>query len=337
MKNALKNIFRQKFITISIISVSFVIFLLINIVVLMTFITNQYSKSIEKLLYAEIYLTNGCVTKTEDVTSLQTLLGKTNDIIDSKYISEDDNLTYYYEEKFKDNPVMLAQKPTDKCILPPSLNLTFNNIDGFNKIISILTENSTDFAKTNLQKTDTTGIESKYSDIDKFLTSKSTLIETVYSPFTGQTNSLKTALTTVRNISLAFLAMLIFVCLMIFFVCMALLIRLRAEEIGVMHLVGASRLQIKLPFLIEGAIYGFVSATLASLVFFTIYVLLYTNNLGTIGSQVKDALIQIDAWRDLMDSQKNINMLVPIIFFVPSLVGIVIGIISTYIIVTRYE
>jgi cell division transport system permease protein len=115
-------------------------------------------------------------------------------------------------------------------------------------------------------------------------------------------------------------SVLIIISIIITFNTIRLTIFISKEEIGVMRLVGASKMRVRGPFMIEGAIYGFISTIITLILFLPISAWLGKNMTGFLGFDVYDYYIS------------NIIQ----IFFLVLLSGVVLGSISSFLAVRKY-
>jgi len=121
---------------------------------------------------------------------------------------------------------------------------------------------------------------------------------------------------------LGFLVTLLFVIISIIvtFNTIRLTIFISKEEIGVMGLVGASRMHIRGPFMIEGAIYGIVATLIAMLLFWPASVWLGHTMTGFIGINMYNYYLS------------NFFQ----IFAILLVSGILLGVISSFLAVRKY-
>lgn len=92
------------------------------------------------------------------------------------------------------------------------------------------------------------------------------------------------------------------------------------EEIGVMRLVGASKMQVRGPFMIEGIIYGVIATLITMILFWPVVAWLGTNMTSFFGLNMYDYYLS--------------NFLQ--IFAILLLSGIILGIISSFLAIRRY-
>src|SRR3989344_2482628 len=113
---------------------------------------------------------------------------------------------------------------------------------------------------------------------------------------------------------------LIVSCMLITFNTIRLTIFIAREEIGVMRLVGASKMHVRGPFMVEGAIYGILSSITTSLFFWPITAWLGRNMTGFLGFNIYDYYVA------------NFFQIFAIIL----ISGILFGVISSFLAVRKY-
>lgn len=113
---------------------------------------------------------------------------------------------------------------------------------------------------------------------------------------------------------------LVIISIIITFNTIRLTIFIAKEEIGVMRLVGASKMHVRGPFMIEGAIYGVIATLITLFLFLPATVWLGSNMTGFLGINMYDYYIS------------NILQITAIIL----LSGVVLGMISSFLAVRKY-
>ena len=125
----------------------------------------------------------------------------------------------------------------------------------------------------------------------------------------------------VERVSLAILLLLVAIAIVITFNTIRLAIYISREEIAIMRLVGANNTFVRGPFIVEGAMYGMVSAIVATALFYPVT------------SWLKGATSDFYGGVDLFYYYiANLNQ----IFLVLLGVGVFLGVISSYLAVRRY-
>ncbi len=123
-----------------------------------------------------------------------------------------------------------------------------------------------------------------------------------------------------RTLGFLITVLLIIISIIITFNTIRLTIFISKEEIGVMRLVGASKMRVRGPFMIEGAIYG-VIATFATLVLFLPATVWLGHNMTSfLGINMYDYFVS------------NLFQIFAIIL----LSGIILGVISSFLAVRKY-
>ena len=113
---------------------------------------------------------------------------------------------------------------------------------------------------------------------------------------------------------------LIIVSIIITFNTIRLTIFISKEEIGVMRLVGASKMRVRGPFMVEGAIYGIVATILTLLIFWPVTVYLGDNMTNFLGLNMYEYYVS------------NLFQ----IFIIILLSGVLLGMISSFIAIRKY-
>ena len=169
---------------------------------------------------------------------------------------------------------------------------------------------------------------SQYESIANFLDSNNPLVlgsdSVVYKINYNQNkkviDKLNTIISGAQKLSFVLTLVLIVICLINTLNTIRLIILISKEEIGVMRLVGASKLQIRGPFMIEGAIYGIIATILTLIIFWPATAWLGRNMTNFLGLNIYDYYVS------------NLFQ----IFIIVLLSGVLLGMISSYIAVRRY-
>lgn len=113
---------------------------------------------------------------------------------------------------------------------------------------------------------------------------------------------------------------LVIISIIITFNTIRLTIFIAKEEIGIMRLVGASKMRVRGPFMIEGAIYGVIATIITVIIFWLATAWLGKNMTGFLGLNVHDYYLQ------------NFVQIFAIIL----ISGILFGVISSFLAVRKY-
>lgn len=232
-----------------------------------------------------------------DILKLQDALTKLPEVKEVTYTSRDQALANYKEKNAND---ALALQAIEEIGQNP-----------FRASISILAQNS-----------------GQYEAIATFLKSKeftqddNALIDKVdYADNKEIIDRLNSLIATGERAGLTIAAIFILISIMITYNTIRLAIYTFRDEIGVMRLVGANKMYVRGPFVIEGVLYGIVAAFLATLLYLPIS--LYLRD------YISNALIQFDT----LEFYTRKGFLIGGILLT---VGILLGMISSYLSVRKY-
>jgi cell division transport system permease protein len=222
---------RNKGISIAAIFVLVIAILILTGLFFFQGITQYLTDEIQNKIDITAYFQDG--TSEQDILNVRNqILKLTQNIKNVEYVSKDQALIAF-NDKYKDNPVLskALQEVGDNPFLP-SLNITTNGEPAQYEQVSKVLQNS-DFSKL----------------IDKVdFSQKKDTIEKVYS-ITSNINKFGILLSVV----------LIIVSILVVFNTIKLAIDNSKDEIATMKIVGASDWFARGPFIISGAIYGFIS------------------------------------------------------------------------------
>lgn len=159
-----------------------------------------------------------------------------------KYVSKEEALAIY-RERNKDEPLLLESVSAD--FLPASIDISVNRATDINQVTQLV----------------------KNEEIVERVITPENLVEQLVK----WTN-------TIRVGGLVLVASLVSVSFLIIIMVIGMRIAIRREEISIMSLVGATKWYITRPFIIEGAIYGVVGATIAVFLSYAL-LLFYSQNI----------------------------------------------------------
>lgn len=159
-----------------------------------------------------------------------------------KYISKEEALAIY-RERNKDEPLLLESVTAD--FLPSSIDVSVRRAQDIAQISEFL---------------------KNHPKIERVITPEN-LIE-----------QLVKWTKTIRIGGLVFVSTLLIISFLIIIMVIGMRIALRREEISIMSLVGATRWYIAKPFFLEGALYGLLGATVATLLVYAL-LLFYSPNI----------------------------------------------------------
>jgi len=221
----------------------------------------------------------------QDIDALKTQLMATNEVASIKFVSKDDALAIY-KDQHKSDPLLLDLVTAD--ILPASFEISAKDLDNL-PALSVF-----------LKKSPIVDTVTYYQDVVPRLLAWTHAI---------------------REIGIALIIILSVISILIMTIIIGLKVAQKKEEIEIMRLIGATKLYISGPFLLEGMYYGVIGAILGGAI--AMGVLLYATPM-------------------LMDFTKGIPIFpIPLWFYgallgCEILLGIFLGIISSWMAVNRY-
>lgn len=171
-------------------------------------------------------------TQINDVISKVKSTGLAKDVT---FVSKEEALAIY-RERNKDDPLLLQSVSAD--FLPASINVSINRATDINAITQTV---------------------KSVPQVDRVITPQNLVDQLV--KWTS----------TIRIGGVVFVAALMAISFLIIIMVIGMRIALRRDEIAIMNLVGATKLYIAKPFLVEGAIYGVIGASIST---FLVYALL---------------------------------------------------------------
>ncbi|MBP8590982.1 permease-like cell division protein FtsX [Candidatus Shapirobacteria bacterium] len=232
-KTALNHIRRSPYQTVLIILVLFFSFFLLTSFAVLAFASQKILTFFEAKPQAIAYLKDEATA--EQVQAVIDKLKTTGKVKEIKYVSKEEALKIYQEAN-KDNPLLLEMVTAD--ILPASLEISATNIAYLEELASILE-----------QEEIVSVSESGRKEID-FAKDIAT--------------SLRQWTQTIRKVGIGLGAFLVAECFLLILVITSMKIALRREEVEIVRLLGGSSWFARLPFLLEGAIYGFFGSLLGA-------------------------------------------------------------------------
>jgi len=302
IKTTFRNITRQKFLTYASVNVMLLIFLLSNIFLGALYFTYKINIHFEKQFSNFIFFTHDCRENKGKIDELIEKLKAKNLSRELIYHSSKEVHGVIYDEAFKNDPLILKNKPEDPCSLGSQLEIRANDINS---------------AKL----------------INQFLTSeKEKGNYPIYSiSFAYEQALVIQSLLRILQISiLVFISFLALTVYLITSLSIELSIRSRSDEIGIMELVGARKRQIRSIFILEGAVYGLIGAFIASLLFLGLYAYLYGMRADNI--KIDEIFTYL---RDI--GIPEFNLIKALLFVVAeSLIGLTFGAFNHYLSLRKY-
>lgn len=226
------NVKRNKWLTLSTILVSAIVFTLSSVFISMSILSQKAVDYYEQKAQVIVFFKKG--TPEADILTFRDSIYNSDLIEQIEYVSQEDALVIYKED-FKDNPDLISTVTADS--LPASLEVRAKDITSLLTVIE---------------------------DINKAKETNASVDEVMY--FKDVVDNMKTLSTIINIGSVLLITAMGVVTVALIRVTIGFNIKLHQEEIEIMHLVGSSDKFIRTPFLLEGTFYGFVGGLLASLI-----------------------------------------------------------------------
>ncbi len=214
----------------------------ITLIILLQAILNFSLVQIKDKVDVTIYFTTSAPE--EKILSLKSSLEKLPEVADVTYTNASDALKLFRARHQGDYPTIQALDEIGNNPLGAYLNVKAREVSQYEAIANFL-------------KSDNALSEGSTSIIDKVNYHQNKLV----------IDRLNTIISGAQKLGLLLTLILVIISIIITFNTIRLTIFISKEEIGVMRLVGASKMQVRGPFLIEGIIYGII-ATLVTLFLF---------------------------------------------------------------------
>lgn len=248
IKTAFKNIFRQKFIAFASILIMILTFFLLNIFIVVGGFSYKYSKYLEQQNFVVlVFFNNDCAENAAPVQSLREDVAKLNLDKTIEYRSSQEVFDKWFDIYFKDDENIRNSKPATACSLGSELRITPLSIESARQLVEWL------------KVRDAT----KQYPIKRISFSRDIAIA-------WQDILSKVQIGT--GIAIIFLGLIVF---MVTSLLIEASLRSRADEIGIMQLVGARNSSVGTIFVFEGIIYGCIGAIIVAVIFVILYTYLY--------------------------------------------------------------
>jgi cell division transport system permease protein len=295
--NTKKQIRRSGWLAWASIMVMSLAFFIASIFLMIAYMSNLFLLSIENKPHIYVFFNAGTLEK--NIKIIDDKLSAMPEVLHVEYTDEKGAVTEFKEVQERKDP-QLAQNIRNN-VLPPSLGIRLNKIADADKIIDLLT------AEKNTNK-DIFAVRYSKESID-------TIKDLFYWLRIG------------GGIIIGLLLLVIF-----FFTLLTVEFRTfsRAEEIGIMQLVGGSLWFIRSPFILEGMFYGAAGAFLSSSTVFLMYYFVFIVNKESTAVSFLVNLFSNLNWPSLNYPQYLIGFVIII------LAGGIIGALNSLVAIRKY-
>ena len=267
----------------------------ITAIILLQAVLHFSLAQIENKVDVTIYFT---VDAPEDkILLLKSSLEKLPEVAQVSYTSANEALALFRERHQNDYPTIQALDEIDDNPLGAYLNVKAKEVSQYESI-------------ANFMKSDNTLVLGSASIIDKVNYHQNKLV----------IDRLNTIISGAQQLGFLITLLLVIISIIVTFNTIRLTIFISKEEIGVMRLVGASKMHVRGPFMVEGVIYGVIATAVTMLLFWPATVWLGRNMTNFLG---------INMYSYYLSSFFQISAIL-------LLSGIILGIISSFLAVRKY-
>lgn len=267
----------------------------ITLVIFLQAILNFSLSQIKDKVDVTIYFTVGAPE--EKIQMLQSSLENLPEVSEVTYTSSEEALQIFRERHKNDYPTIQALDEINDNPLGAYLNVKAKEVSQYESIANFL-------------KSDNALSLSSASIIDKVNYYQNKLV----------IDRLNNIISGAQKLGFLITLIFVIISIIITFNTIRLTIFISKEEISVMRLVGASKMHVRGPFMIEGAIYGVVSSLITMFIFWPATAWIGSNLTNFLG---------IDMYRYYISNFFQI-------FIILLLSGIILGIISSFLASRRY-
>lgn len=238
VKAGIKNFFRNGWLSVATISIIVLTLLIINTVFVITLIARVTLEDIQQKIDVSIYFKNDVDEK--EAKALADTVGKMPEVKEARYVSKDEALTLFKEKHQSDDIIMQSLEELGNP-LQPSMSVKMQNPGAYQSI---------------LDKIHNSPNGNLVSDID-YYSEKKPIIE-----------KLNNIIKTLRETGVAIIGVFSVIAILVTFNSIRLTMYSYRREVEIMKLVGANPWFVRLPFIVEGMMYGFFAAWISILLFY---------------------------------------------------------------------
>ncbi len=238
VKAGVKNFFRNGWLSVATISIIVLTLFLINIVFLITVVSNKTLENVQDKIDVSLYLKADA--DESSIKNLESDIKKIGGVKDLKFVSKEEALQDF-KEKHKNDEIILKSIEELGNPLQPSFSIKMDRPEEYQQIFQKVKEND---------------IKGVISDVD-YYSQKKPVVE-----------KLSEITKSIRKIGLLVVAIFAAIAVLVTFNSVRLTMHNYRREVEIMKLVGAGHWFIRLPFIVEGMLYGFFSAWISILIFY---------------------------------------------------------------------
>lgn len=267
----------------------------ITMIILLQAVLHSSLNQIKDKVDVTIYFTVGA--QEDKIQALKKYLEKMPEVESVTYTSAEQALSIFRDRHSGDYPTIQALDEIGSNPLGGYLNIKAKEVSQYESIANFL-------------KSDDSLMLGSSAIIDKINYNQNKLV----------IDRLNSIISGAQKFGFLLTLVLIIISIIITFNTIRLAIFISKEEIGVMRLVGASKMRVQGPFMIEGAIYGVVATLITLILFLPATAWLGHNMTGFLGMNLFDYFIS------------NLFQ----IFVIILLSGVLLGMVSSFLAIRRY-
>ncbi len=295
IKSGFKNFKRNQTISWAAVLVVTITLSVITSIILLQAVLNFSLNQIKEKVDVTIYFNVGA--SEEKIMSLRDSLQKLPEVASVTYTSSEEALKLFRERHSEDYPTIQALDEINQNPLGGYLNVKAKEVSQYETIANFL-------------KSDSLSVSGSGAIIDKVNYHQNKIV----------IDRLNSIISGAQKLGFLITLILIILSIIITLNTIRLAIYISKEEIGVMRLVGASKMRVRGPFMIEGAIYGAVATIITMILFWPITSWLGKNMTNFLGLNLHDYYFS------------NLIQIFLMILFS----GVLLGMISSVLAVRRY-
>lgn len=238
IKAGIKNFFRNGWLSVATISIIVLTLFIINTVFVISLVAKETLEDIQGKIDVSIYFKSD--VDENQAMELVDSINKMPEVGGAKYVSKEEALTLFKEKHQKDDIILKSLEELGNP-LQPSVSIKMTNPGAYQNI---------------LEKIKNSQYGSLISDVD-YYSEKKPIIE-----------RLDRIIKAIQKTGLIIIAIFSLIAILVTFNSIRLTMYSYRREVEIMKLVGANPWFIRLPFVVEGILYGFFAAWISLLLFY---------------------------------------------------------------------
>lgn len=238
IKSGARNFFRNGWLSVATISIIVLTLFIINTVFIITVVANKTLEDIQQKIDVSIYFKSDADERS--AKSLTEMVRNMPEVSDAKYISKDEALQIFKEKHTQDEIILKSLEELGNP-LQPSMSVKMRKPNAYQGI---------------LDKIRASEYNNLVSDVD-YYSEKKPIIE-----------RLNNIIQTIRKVGILVICVFAVIAVLVTFNSIRLTMYNYRREVEIMKLVGANPWFIRLPFIVEGMMYGFFAAWVSTLLFY---------------------------------------------------------------------